>query len=122
VSISTKSEPEEIRHSREENEASNLDVIGAFSPSDHLQLYYVGNANQDCLYVLASSWRNAKIVAMMGGHIRSLKNGRRWKPMLSGDKGNPVAKAIRDRIPGALSVRGNCVILRDKVYYPDEPK
>ena len=64
MSISSKSSPEEVRGFRQQNEPSNIDVIGAFAPSDHLQLFCVGNKAQDTLYVLASTWRNAEIIAI----------------------------------------------------------
>jgi hypothetical protein len=112
---------ESLRSRREANEPSNLDVIAAYAPSDHLKPFLVGNTAQEALYVLASSWENAKVIAMMGGHIRSLCNATRWFSTLSTAKGSATRQAIRDRMPGALWERENCIIMRDKVYY-DEPK
>lgn len=41
--------PEEEREYREQHEPSNMDVIGAYAPLDHLQLFYVGNTAQENL-------------------------------------------------------------------------
>ena len=109
--------PEEDRQDREEHEPSNMAVIGAYAQSDHLQLFYVGNTAQEKIYVIASAWRNAIIIAMMGGHIRSLKNAQRWKPMLPTENGSAVAQAIKDGLPGVLWVRKGCVIMHHKVFY-----
>jgi hypothetical protein len=111
--------PEDDRKHREANEPSNLDVIGAYAPSDHLELFWVGNTAQDRIYVLASSWRNAKIIAMMGGHIRHLRNGQRWKVMISTHSRTGVGKAIRHGMPGVVWVREGCAVHRDKVFYDD---
>jgi len=114
-----KDEMESLRSHREANEPSNLDVIGAYAPSDHLKPFCVGNTAQEKLYVLASSWENAKVIAMMGGHIRSLRNATRWQSILSTEKGSATKQAIRDRMPGVFWERDNCIIMRDKIYHDE---
>lgn len=109
---------EEALVHRRTHEPSNLEVIAAFAPSDHLDLFCVGNKAQDHLYVMAQSWNHAKVIAMMGGHIRSLRNATRWQPMLSENEQAASAKALRDKIPGTLWMRGATVLSRDKIYHP----
>jgi len=111
-------EHEEVRKHREKSEPSNMDIISAFATSEHLQLFLVGNTADSKFYILASSKRNAAIIALLGGHIRSLSNVRYWKPCLNSEAGTAVGEAIRGRVPGQLWHRGGCVIMRDKVYYP----
>ena len=112
-------DPESMRQYREQNEPSSLDIIGAYAPSEHLKLFYVGNTNRDRIYVLASSRHFATIVAMMGGHIRHLRNATLWRPLLSTGRGSAVAQAIRDGLPGQLWARDGHIIMRHKVYYDE---
>jgi len=100
-------------------EASNLDIIGAYAPSDHLQLFEVGNTANDTMYVLASSRRFASIIAMMGGHIRYLQSARFWKPTPSDGPGTAVRNAINARLPGPIRIKHDHAIMHHGVFSPD---
>ena len=110
-------DPEEHRKSWAEGTPSNLDIIGAFAPSEHLELFEVGNVANDTIHVLASSAYYAKIIAMMGGHVRSLRNARLWKPTPSTERGTSVYSAIRGGFPGRISISDGHAIMRHEVYY-----
>ena len=116
------SSAEVLQAGRATREPSNLDVIGAYSPSDHLELFYVGNTANEKIYVLASSRRNSNIIAMMGGHIRALGNARHWKPVSPIERGSALSQAIKDRLPGVIWLRPSCVIARDIVFYDRKSK
>ena len=104
------------RESWEERTPSNLDIVGAFAPSDHLQLYHVRNTADETIYVLAASLKYADIIAKMNGHIRFFGNAKFWKtPPV--ESGSPVYWAIKARIPGVIWMRNDCAVMRDQVFY-----
>jgi len=111
-----KNEAQDLILHRQRQEPSNIDIIGAFAPSPHLDLFYVGNKARDRVYVLASSRHYATIIAMMGGHIRALPNATFWKSTVPKDKG-AVAKAIKNGLPGMIWMRNGYAVTRDKVFY-----
>ena len=121
--ISSKSSPEEFRLFRKKVEASNLDVIGAFAPSDHLDLFCVVNTAKAEQFVIASSDEYAKILSKMSGHIEAMDTGycwRGWKrsvpSRLNEEQLAAVQQAIKDRLPGVVWFKGDDVIMRHKVY------
>ena len=111
------SSPEDLQKYREGNEPSNLDVISAFACSERLELFHVGNKAQDKLYILASSRRNAQIIATMGGHIRRTANATFWKPTPEIKPGSALAQAVRAGMPGVIWLGADHVITRDHVFY-----
>jgi hypothetical protein len=104
---------------RQSRTPSSAQVVAAFSPSDQLDIFYVGNKNSDCLYILAKSRKDATIIAMMGGHIRELRNARFWKPLIAKGPGTAVYKAIKAGIPGSLWIRERAVITQSTVFIDD---
>ena len=115
-------DPEAAQKSWEKSEPSNLDIIGAYAPSEHLRLFNVGNSANETIHVLAASDYSAKIIAMMGGHVRSLRNARLWEPMHSSEAGSAVGNAINGRLPGKIWVYGKYAVMRDAVFYESSPR
>jgi hypothetical protein len=113
--------PEEIQLDRLKNEPSNFEIISAFSKSDHLELFEVGNTARQTRYILASSKRNAAIIAKYCNYIESVKNATFYKVQIKIEPRSGLRQAIMSGIPGAVWIFQGHVITRDAVYYDRAP-
>jgi hypothetical protein len=109
--------PEDEQKKRAERETSNFDVISAFAKSESLQLFKVGNKSNEILPVLASSKKNASIIAKFYCHIHSLENASFYQVLEKADFGTGLRKAIMAGVPGVIWIRKGYVITRDNVFY-----
>lgn len=116
------SSPEQLQANRALYEPSNLEVMAAFAPSDHLELFWVGNTAKDKLYILAFSKKNARIIALLGGHIRAVSNATFWRPLPKVEPKSALSQAIKAGLPGVIWLREGCVISRDRVFYDTKGK
>jgi len=113
--------PEEIQIDRSRREPSNLEIISAFARSEHLDLFEVGNTSRQSIYVLASSKRNAAIIAKYCNHIEAIKNAIFYKVQIQVDPKSAIKQAIANGIPGTIWIYKGYVITRDTVYYDKPP-
>jgi hypothetical protein len=93
--------------------------------SEDLNVYYVYNTADRKLTVLAKSYRCARYIAYVDGHIHKEKNGRAFqlkdgmqKKLLT--DGSALGRALRDGYPGVIENIGGSVVNKswEKVYMP----
>jgi hypothetical protein len=110
-------EAELAQFNRQLNEPSNDEVINAFSRSDSLSLFLVGNQQKEKIQILANSSKSAMILALMNGHTRQLRSAEFYKPTIDQVANDAIRQAILEGVPGVVWIRKDCVIMRDRIFY-----